>query len=64
MKKKIIILCVAVFAFLIALGIALYLMISTWYNSCHQSQIHTQYQEKDEQVDNEINTYCPYCCFL
>ncbi len=39
-------------AFLIALGITLYPMISTWYNSRHQSQIHTQYQEKVEQVDD------------
>lgn len=52
MKKKIIILCTAVFTFLIALGITLYPMISAWYNNRHQSQIHTQYQEKVEQVDN------------
>ena len=52
MKKKILILCIATITFLLALGIALYPMISTWYNNRHQSQIHTQYQEKVEQVDN------------
>lgn len=51
-KKKVITICIAVVAFLIALGITIYPMISTWYNSRHQSQIHTQYQEKVEQVDN------------
>ncbi len=51
-KKKVITICVAVVAFLIALGITLYPMVSTWYNSRHQSQIHTQYQEKIEQVDD------------
>ena len=52
MKKKIIILCVAVFAFLIALGITLYPMISIWYNERHQAEVHIHYQEKVEQVDN------------
>ena len=52
MKKKIIILCVAVFAFLIALGITLYPMISTWYNERHQAEVHIHYQEKVEQADN------------
>ena len=44
--------CVAVFAFLIALGITLYPMISTWYNERHQAEVHIHYQEKVEQVDN------------
>lgn len=52
MKKKIIILCIAVFTFLIALGITLYPMISTWYNERHQAEVHIHYQEKVEQVDN------------
>lgn len=51
-SKKWITIAVAVLAFLIALGITLYPMISTWYNNRHQSQIHTQYQEKVEQVDD------------
>ena len=51
-KKKVITICVAVVAFLIALGITVYPLISTWYNNRHQSQIHTQYQEKVEHVDN------------
>ena len=45
-KKKVITICVAVVAFLIALGITVYPLISTWYNNRHQSQIHTQYQER------------------
>ena len=52
MKKKIIILCIAVFTFLIALGITLYPMISTWYNERHQAEVHIHYQEKAEQADN------------
>lgn len=39
-------------AFLIALGITLYPMISTWYNERHQAQVHIHYQEKIEQADN------------
>ena len=39
-------------AFLIALGITLYPMVSTWYNERHQAQVHIHYQEKVEQVDN------------
>ena len=44
--------CIAVVAFLIALGITLYPMISTWYNERHQAEVHIHYQEKVEQVDN------------
>ena len=51
-KKKVITICVAVVAFLIALGITLYPMISTWYNERHQADVHIHYQEKVEQVDN------------
>ena len=39
-------------AFLIALGITLYPMISTWYNERHQAEVHIHYQEKVEQIDN------------
>ena len=39
-------------AFIIALGITLYPMISTWYNERHQAEVHIHYQEKVEQVDN------------
>lgn len=38
--------------FLLALGITLYPLISNWYNERHQSEIHTQYMEIVEQVDN------------
>ena len=51
-KKKVITICVAVVAFIIALGITLYPMISTWYNERHQADVHIHYQEKVEQVDN------------
>ena len=42
----------AIVAFLLALGMTLYPIISTIYNEKHQSQIHTQYQEQVEQVDD------------
>ena len=51
-KKKVITICIAALAFLIALGITLYPMISTWYNERHQADVHIHYQEKVEQVDN------------
>ena len=51
-KKKVITICIAALAFLIALGITLYPMISTWYNERHQAEVHILYQEKVEQVDN------------
>ena len=51
-KKKVITICIAVVAFIIALGITLYPMISTWYNERHQAKVHIHYQEKVEQVDN------------
>lgn len=38
--------------FLLALGITLYPLISTWYNEKHQSEIHTHYMEVVEQIDN------------
>ncbi len=42
----------AILVFLVALGITLYPLISNWYNSRHQSEIHTQYLEVLRQVDN------------
>ena len=44
--------CIAIGAFLLALGMTLYPIISTVYNEKHQSKIHTQYQEQVEQVDD------------
>lgn len=52
MKKKTLILCFAILAFMLALGITLYPMVSTWYNERHQAQIHVHYQEEIKQVDN------------
>lgn len=51
-KKKVLTICVAIVAFLLALGMTLYPIISTIYNEKHQSKIHTQYQEQVEQVDD------------
>lgn len=43
--------------FLLALGITLYPLISTWYNERHQSEIHTHYVEVVENADkSEIIT--------
>lgn len=52
MKQKIITIAVAVVMFLLALGITLYPLFSTWYNERHQSMIHTEYMEIVEQTDN------------
>ena len=50
-RKKLTIAC-DILVFLFALGITLYPLISNWYNSRHQSEIHTQYLEVLRQVDN------------
>lgn len=52
MKKKILLICLAVMMFLLALGITLYPLISSYYNDRHQSQIQTKYEERLEQIDN------------
>lgn len=52
MKQKTITITAAVVLFLLALGITLYPLISTWYNERHQSMIHTEYMEIVEQTDN------------
>ena len=44
--------CTGIVTFIIALGILLYPLVSTWYNSRHQSQIQTQYQQMLQQVDD------------
>ncbi len=51
-KKKLLTIGCAVLVFLLALGLTLYPLISNWYNSRHQSEIHTQYLEVVQQVDN------------
>lgn len=43
---------VALLAFLLALGITLYPLVSTRYNERHQSEIHTAYAEQLKQADN------------
>ena len=52
MKKKILLISLAVMMFLLALGITLYPLISSYYNDRHQSQIQTKYEERLEQIDN------------
>lgn len=52
MKQKVLTISGAILIFLLALGITLYPLISNWYNERHQSEIHTQYQEIIQQVDN------------
>ena len=51
MKKKILLVCIAIITFLVALVITLYPIISTRYNEIHQSEIHTAYQEQVKQAD-------------
>ena len=50
--RKMLTIACAILVFLVALGITLYPLISNWYNSRHQSEIHTQYLEVLRQVDN------------
>lgn len=52
MKQKALTVGGAILIFVLALGITLYPLISNWYNEKHQSEIHTQYLEVIEQVDN------------
>lgn len=51
-KRKLPILCAAILIFLLALGITLYPLISNWYNERHQSEIHTQYEEILDKIDD------------
>jgi len=56
-KKKVWTIAGAVLMFLLALGITMYPLISTWYNERHQSEIHTHYVEVVENADkSEIIT--------
>ena len=52
MKRRAITITAAVILFLLALGITLYPLLSTWYNARHQSVIHTEYMELVENTDN------------
>ena len=52
MKRKIILILTAVISLVLALGIALYPMISTIYNEQHQSKIHTQFLQQVEDTDD------------
>ncbi|MBQ7768770.1 MAG: class C sortase [Oscillospiraceae bacterium] len=52
MKKKLLLICIAVITFLMAIVIMLYPIISTMYNEQHQSEIHTNFREQVAQADN------------
>lgn len=52
MKKKLLLICVAVITFLLALVIMLYPIISSMYNERHQSEIHTNFRDQVAQADN------------
>lgn len=52
MKRKIILILTAVIGFVLALGIALYPMVSTIYNEKHQSKIHTEFLQQVENTDD------------
>ena len=52
MKRKIILILTAVISLVLALGIALYPMISAIYNEQHQSKIHTQFLQQVEDTDD------------
>lgn len=51
-KKRFLTIGGCVFVFILALGITLYPLISTWYNDKHQSLIHTQYEAEIKEIDN------------
>lgn len=52
MKRKIILILTAVISLVLALGIALYPMISAIYNEQHQSKIHTEFLQQVEDTDD------------
>ncbi len=51
-KKRILTIGGCVLVFILALGITLYPLISTWYNDKHQSLIHTQYDAVVQKIDD------------
>ena len=52
MKRKILLILTAVIGFILALGIALYPMVSTIYNEQHQSKIHTEFLQQVQKTDD------------
>ena len=52
MKRKIILILTAVVSLVLALGIALYPMLSSIYNEQHQSKIHTEFLQQVENTDD------------
>ena len=56
MKRKVLVIAIAVVAFAGALMFALYPIVSTAYSEKHQSQIHTEHQAAVQEADNEALT--------
>ena len=54
MKHKVLTVCIAVFAFFLALGIMLYPPLSNAYNEKHQTEILTYYQEEVKEKDDSL----------
>ena len=52
MKRRIVLILIAVIALILALGIALYPLLSNLYMERHQSQIHTQYMNEIQSTDD------------
>ncbi len=52
MKRKVILILIAVISLVLALGIALYPMLSSIYNEQHQSKIHTEFLQQVEDTDD------------
>ena len=52
MKRRIVLILIAVIALILALGIALYPILSNLYMEHHQSQIHTQYMNEIQSTDD------------
>lgn len=52
MKRKVLSIIIAVIGFILALGIAVYPIVSSLYNDRHQSKIHTEYLHQVQETDN------------
>lgn len=51
-KSKILALSIIILLLLLGLGLMLYPMFSAWYNEHHRSELHTDYMEQIQSIDN------------
>ena len=51
-KQKIIIVAICVLVFIFALGLTFYPLIANQYNTIHQSEIYTEYEEQIQEIEN------------